>query len=61
MIGSGRLSPDHQCALNEGDNVVTLSGIHGTIKKLKDDTVMLQIADNVRVKINRTSIANKKQ
>ena len=23
--------------LNEGDNVVTLSGIHGTIKKLKDD------------------------
>ncbi|HCG73215.1 MAG TPA: preprotein translocase subunit YajC, partial [Nitrospina sp.] len=40
-----------------GDNVVTLSGIHGTIKKIKDDTVMLQIADNVRVKINRTSIA----
>jgi preprotein translocase subunit YajC len=47
--------------LNEGDNVITLSGIHGTIKKLKDDTVMLQIADNVRIKINRSSIANKKQ
>ena len=42
--------------LKEGDIVVTLSGIHGTIKKLKDDTVMLQIADNVRVKINRSSI-----
>jgi preprotein translocase subunit YajC len=45
--------------LKEGDNVVTLSGIHGTIKKLKDDTVMLQIADNVRVKINRSSIGGK--
>jgi len=43
--------------LKEGDNVVTLSGIHGTIKKIKDDTVMLQIADNVKIKINRTSIA----
>ncbi len=46
--------------LKEGDNVVTLSGIHGTVKKLKDDIVMLQIADNVRIKINRASIANLK-
>ena len=42
--------------LKEGDNVVTLSGIHGTIKKLKDDIVVLQIDNNVRIKINRTSI-----
>jgi len=46
--------------LKEGDGVVTLSGIHGTVKKLKDDTVMLQIADNVRIKINRASIAVKR-
>ncbi|MCA9485042.1 MAG: preprotein translocase subunit YajC [Nitrospina sp.] len=42
--------------LKEGDNVVTMSGIHGTIKKLKDDVVTLQIAENVRIKINRSSI-----
>ncbi len=47
-------------ALKEGDNVVTMSGIHGTIKKIKDDVVMLQIADNVRIKINRASIATMK-
>ena len=46
--------------LKEGDTVVTLSGIHGTVKKLKEDTVMLQIADNVRIKINRSSIGTKK-
>jgi preprotein translocase subunit YajC len=46
--------------LKEGDTVVTLSGIHGTVKKLKEDTVMLQIADNVRIKINRSSIGSKK-
>ncbi len=42
--------------LKEGDNVITLSGIHGTVRKLKDDVVTLQIADNVRIKINRSSI-----
>ena len=42
--------------LKEGDNVITLSGIHGTVKKLKDDIVVLQIDNNVRIKINRTSI-----
>ena len=42
--------------LKEGDNVMTLSGIHGTIKKIKDDIIVLQIDNNVRIKINRTSI-----
>ena len=42
--------------LKEGDNVVTLSGIHGTVKKLKDDIVVLQIDNNVRIKINRASM-----
>ena len=46
--------------LKEGDTIVTLSGIHGTVKKLKEDTIMLQIADNVRIKINRSSIGTKK-
>lgn len=42
--------------LKEGDNVITMSGIHGTVRKLKDDVITLQIADNVRIKINRASI-----
>lgn len=42
--------------LKEGENIVTLSGIHGTIKKIKDDVVTLQVADNVRIKIERSAI-----
>ena len=42
--------------LKEGDNIITLSGIHGTIKKLKEDVVTLQVADNVRIKIERSAI-----
>ena len=47
--------------LKAGDIVVTLSGIHGTIKKLKDDIVVLQIDNNVRIKINRTSIGTTRE
>jgi len=46
--------------LKDGDQVVTLSGIHGVIKKLKDDIVTLQIADNVRIKIDKQYIGKVK-
>jgi len=42
--------------LQEGDNVVTRGGIHGTIKKIKDDIITVQIAENIRVKVDRSSI-----
>ena len=35
--------------LKEGDNVVTMSGFHGTIKKIKDDIVHLQIAEAAKL------------
>jgi preprotein translocase subunit YajC len=47
--------------LKEGDNVITMSGIHGTIKKVKDDIVTLQIADNVRIKIERSYIGKTRE
>ncbi len=46
--------------LEEGANIITTGGIHGTVKKVKDDIVTLQIADNVRIKINRGSIGTVK-
>jgi preprotein translocase subunit YajC len=43
-------------ALKEGDRVVTSGGIFGTITKLKEDAVQLQIAQNVKVDISRAAI-----
>lgn len=48
-------------SLQEGANVVTTGGIHGTVKKVKDEIVTLQIADNVRIKVNRSSIGTVKE
>lgn len=43
-------------ALQKGDKVVTSGGLHGTIAGLEEKTVLLQIADGVKVKVDRGSI-----
>ena len=37
--------------------MVTISGIHGTISNVKDKTVIIKIADNVKVEFDRSAIA----
>ncbi|MEK6591416.1 MAG: preprotein translocase subunit YajC [Nitrospinota bacterium] len=44
-------------SIKEGDNVLTTGGIYGTIIKIKDDIITLQIADNVKIKVSRGYIA----
>jgi preprotein translocase subunit YajC len=44
-------------AMKKGDKVVTTSGIWGTVTNLGKETVTLQIADNVKIKMQRENIA----
>jgi preprotein translocase subunit YajC len=46
-------------ALQKGDHVVTSGGIHGKITGLASDIVTVEIADRVRVKMNRSAVASK--
>lgn len=55
---------EHQAMLNalqKGDDVVTAGGIYGTIVgvKEKEQTLIVKIADNVKVEIARSGIARK--
>lgn len=43
-------------ALAVGDKVKTASGVHGKIKEVKDTCVILEIADNVKIKIDKNYI-----
>jgi preprotein translocase subunit YajC len=43
-------------ALKAGDKVVTNGGIYGTIAGLDGDTVILKIADQVKIRIARSAI-----
>jgi preprotein translocase subunit YajC len=51
---------EHQAYLNDlkkGEKIITSGGIHGRITGLTDSTVTLEIAENVRIKVTRGSIA----
>ena len=43
-------------ALKAGDRVVTSGGIYGSITRVNDQSVQLQIANNVRVEVSRAAI-----
>ena len=44
-------------ALKKNDEVVTTSGIHGTVINVKDKTFILRIDDNVKVEIEKNCIS----
>ncbi len=44
--------------IEKGDKVVTASGIHGTISQIEDTTVLLQVSDNTKIRIEKSAIGN---
>ena len=44
-------------ALKKGDKVMTNGGIFGVISEVKDDTLKVEIADGVRIKMQRDAVA----
>ena len=43
-------------ALKVGDKIITTSGIYGSITKLNERSVQLQIADKVRIEVSRGAV-----
>ncbi|MBA2742940.1 MAG: preprotein translocase subunit YajC [Chthoniobacterales bacterium] len=44
--------------LKTGDRVVTASGIHGLISNVKDRTVIVKIADNVKIEMEKSAVSS---
>jgi len=45
-------------ALKKGDKVITAGGMYGTIAGIDEKTVLVQVADNVKMKFERSSITS---
>ena len=43
-------------SLQKGDKVVTTGGIYGKIADIKDQVVVIEIADNIRIKVDKSAI-----
>jgi preprotein translocase subunit YajC len=47
---------DFQSGLKVGDKVITSGGIFGSITRVSEQSVQLQIANNVRIEVSRPAI-----
>jgi preprotein translocase subunit YajC len=45
-----------RAALKAGDRVVTSGGIYGKIREVKDDSFIIEISDNVRIRVEKTAV-----
>jgi preprotein translocase subunit YajC len=50
-------------ALQVGQEIITIGGIHGTIKSIseEDNTVMLEVATGVKIKMEKSAIMPREQ
>ena len=44
--------------LKTGDRVVTNAGIHGLIANLKETTIILKVADNVKIEMEKSAVTS---
>ena len=44
-------------SLKTGDRVVTNAGIHGLISNVKETTVIVKVADNVKIEMEKSAVA----
>jgi preprotein translocase subunit YajC len=47
--------------LEKGDKIVTVGGVHGTVKGFKESTVIVQIDDNVKIEIDKSAVSTIKR
>jgi preprotein translocase subunit YajC len=43
--------------LKKGDRVVTIGGIHGTIQKVKEQSIVLKVDENTSIEFNRSAVS----
>ena len=47
-----------QASLKKNDQILTSSGIHGTVVLVKDKTVMVRVDDNVKIEFDKDAIVS---
>ena len=46
-----------QGSLEPGDEILTAGGIHGTVRELEDDVVLVEIAPQTVIRLDRRAVA----
>ena len=46
--------------INRGDQIVTIGGFLGTVREVRDDTLQIELAEGVRVRILKSAVQTKR-
>ncbi len=46
----------YRSGIQKGDKIVTTGGIYGKVTDVKDQTITVEIADNVRIRIDKSAV-----
>ncbi len=44
--------------VQKGDKIITSGGVHGTVVGVEDKTIILQVTDNVKLKVEKSAVAS---
>ena len=44
-------------AVRKNDRIITAGGVHGTVLAISDDSVLVEVHSNVKIRFERSSIA----
>lgn len=45
-------------AVKKGDKVVTIGGIHGTVTQVDDASLLVQVDNNTKLRVEKSAVAN---
>ena len=43
-------------ALKKGDKVVTIGGIYGTVAEIKEESVLIEVDNNVKIRVSKQAL-----
>ena len=43
-------------SLAKGDKVITIGGIHGTVAEVKEDSVLLEVDNGVKIRVSKQAL-----
>ncbi len=46
-------------SLKKGDRIITSGGIHGTVAGVEDQTILLKVAENAKIRVAKSAVAGK--
>jgi len=60
QINKQKQEENFRSEIKKGDKVVTIGGIHGKVNTIKETNIILEIADNIRITVDKQAISKEK-